>query len=552
MSIRTRVVVVVAVCALAAWVLLVVSTGYFGLTGAEQLERVAVGETLAQVTAGLSADAEQLGATANDWARWDDSFRFVSGADPGFVASNLDPKALQNINVDAMVFTDDKGRVVYEEAVDRASGGRASAAAEIIALATRDSTGAAGSPVRSTTGLLATSSGLMLVATRPILKSSGAGPAAGALTIATRMAGPEVAALSKTTGVPIDLFSVKAGRGPADVATARMELPKSAAGYLSASRGSGSVSGYRFLEGVDGRPAAILRVTEPRSTMNYVAGSLGANALAMLVIVTVMLAALGKVLDLTVLRRFSKLNRQVREIGDSSEGARVTISGKDEVAALAGEVNCMLGVIEDSRRELVFQASHDPLTGLANRRRFEEELTRELAESRRLGTSGSVLWLDLDDFKDINDGLGHLVGDELLVRFGALLESGTRAYSSRARLGGDEFAILLPHADEREARATANRIRESLALPVEVSGPRVTMSASIGIALYPRDGSSLEEIMAYADIAMYDAKQRGSGLVTVYSRARYPAHGGEEPSGTEPCGEEPIRRPKRDPGSEAA
>jgi diguanylate cyclase (GGDEF)-like protein len=253
------------------------------------------------------------------------------------------------------------------------------------------------------------------------------------------------------------------------------------------------------------------------------------------------------VLDLTVLRRFSKLNRQVREIGDSSEGARVTISGKDEVAALAGEVNCMLGVIEDSRRELVFQASHDPLTGLANRRRFEEELTRELAESRRLGTSGSVLWLDLDDFKDINDGLGHLVGDELLVRFAELLRSGTRAYSSSARLGGDEFAILLPHADEREARASANRIRESLTLPVEISGHCVTMSASIGIAVYPRDGSSLEEIMAYADIAMYDAKQRGSGLITVYSRAKHPAAVGEEPSG-----EQPVRRPKRDPGSEAA
>ena len=319
MSIRTRVIVIVAVSALVGWVLLVVSTAYFAITGAERLERQVVGETLVRVKSGLAANADNLGLTAEDWATWDDSYRFVTGDDPGFPASKLDSKVLRNINVDTIIFTDLNGRVLFVESIDPKSGGRASVPTGLLSVAARNATATAGSRTLSETGILSTSSGLMFVTTRPIRRSSAQGPPVGTLTVARRIGPAEVAAVANTAGVALDLFRAGPASEPADVAAARAGLAKSAAGYVSSLRGPGSISGYEFLYGADGQPAAILRVTERRSAMETVRGVLWANSLAMLAVITLILALLGKVIDIAVLRRFSMLSREMRDIGDPVE-----------------------------------------------------------------------------------------------------------------------------------------------------------------------------------------------------------------------------------------
>jgi len=170
--------------------------------------------------------------------------------------------------------------------------------------------------------------------------------------------------------------------------------------------------------------------------------------------------------------------------------------------------------------QLQYLADHDSLTGMFNRRRFEEELTRELNSAERYDGRLAVLAIDLDDFKYINDSLGHSIGDELIVRVGESLRTRLRRSDVLARLGGDEFAVILPRIDEATALSVAESLLEAVAAVDLVGlggrgGGRV--SASVGVAMFdPGSGLGAEELLVEADIAMYDAKEAGRARAVIY------------------------------------
>src|SRR3989339_582268 len=168
--------------------------------------------------------------------------------------------------------------------------------------------------------------------------------------------------------------------------------------------------------------------------------------------------------------------------------------------------------------QIMFMANRDPLTNLLNRRRFHEDLDSWLAQARRFGIKGAVLFLDLDNFKYINDSLGHQAGDKLLIAIADLLKERLRETDILARLGGDEFAIILPHADVNLAESVANQIRELVQYHASVEEnypPGITVS--IGIAMFPGHGDTVETLLSYADLAMYRAKEEGLNRVCVYT-----------------------------------
>jgi len=185
----------------------------------------------------------------------------------------------------------------------------------------------------------------------------------------------------------------------------------------------------------------------------------------------------------------------------------------DVVVADDGTVTRLFGTCQDitERRrlhdEISHLAFHDPLTGLANRRLFVDRLQHALATQQRSGATHAVLFLDIDDFKAVNDTLGHKAGDDLLVAVGQQLRSSARAYDTVARWGGDEFALLLETIDRDGAMQTAERIRANLRqLPLDGK----PLQASIGIAI--AEGSAdPDDLLRAADAAMYAAKRAGDG-----------------------------------------
>lgn len=169
--------------------------------------------------------------------------------------------------------------------------------------------------------------------------------------------------------------------------------------------------------------------------------------------------------------------------------------------------------LEDELRRRAF---HDALTGLANRALFEDRLAQALARARRHDQPVAVLFLDLDDFKTINDSLGHTSGDELLRAVAARIGDVARITDTAARLGGDEFAVLLEVTDgDKDAEAVARRLLRELAPPFIVGERELRVGASIGVAV-SNGALTVDEILRNADTAMYEAKEAGKGTVRVF------------------------------------
>jgi len=177
-----------------------------------------------------------------------------------------------------------------------------------------------------------------------------------------------------------------------------------------------------------------------------------------------------------------------------------------------------------AEEELSWLANHDTLSGLLNRRRFDEELHVSLAESKRFERSFAAVFIDLDDFKSVNDNYGHYVGDELIKAVAKALEENARATDVVARLGGDEFGIIIKSFDDEQLGNIANRIMQSLTgtkLSDEHAG--VKCSASIGIAKMSSNETSVEDLLMHADSAMYQAKQSGKNNWVIYQPQNTPS-----------------------------
>ena len=215
-------------------------------------------------------------------------------------------------------------------------------------------------------------------------------------------------------------------------------------------------------------------------------------------------------------------------MGPDADGGLVVVAAGTALlsllvlARLAGLVGSLARDVAHRRAleaQLTFQAFHDPLTGLTNRRRFVEAAETALASRAGTGTV-AALFLDLDDFKTVNDSLGHAAGDALLVAVAERIRGDLRATDVAARLGGDEFGILLTEIPNvAYAMAVSERLLARLVEPIEVVGVTVEVGASVGIAVDSPAMRTVDDLLSDADVAMYQAKALGKGRFQVYGAA---------------------------------
>jgi diguanylate cyclase len=222
-----------------------------------------------------------------------------------------------------------------------------------------------------------------------------------------------------------------------------------------------------------------------------------------------------------LIRPLNSLRRGVLKLQSGDYSHRLDVARRDELGEVTLAFNGMAAALQDSHKDLTYRATHDDLTGLANRAALAERLLASFeADSDRRTRHEGLLFIDIDDFKEVNDSLGHESGDALLVLLAERLRASVRSHDLVARVGGDEFAVVVLDNDDGTPATgpVAERIYEALSEPFVIGGRSLRVSLSMGVAQRTADTADLTELLRQADSAMYRAKHGG--------KARYEVHGG--------------------------
>ncbi|MBC9249319.1 hypothetical protein A9179_03405 [Pseudomonas alcaligenes] len=261
----------------------------------------------------------------------------------------------------------------------------------------------------------------------------------------------------------------------------------------------------------------ILGLAMPENKVLSAAAHLGQRISQVVLLFSVLALLIAIVAARTLTRPLKSLTEAVQRFSREHKVSPLAERRSDELGQLARsfvqmqqEVLDHMEELNQSRNALEHLARHDPLTGLPNRRVFFERLEHALANSRRSGKQLAVLFIDLDHFKELNDSLGHSLGDHVLQAVANLLRSATRESDTVARLGGDEFVILFEVVeDAQQVISILQKLLDRFQLPMLIDGHEVQVQASMGVSLFPRDGDDIESLVQQADRAMYKAKNDG-------------------------------------------
>lgn len=442
-----------------------------------------------RVRQALQADLHQLDVAVEDYALWDDFYDFVKSGAAEHLDHYFSRRGLDNIHVDVVWVVDEQGRTVLQLDTDAPAGGLTQ-----LSPATLASLRSYTSPLRATPDTLKRTAqlvrmplGAMAVAVRQINRDLRPAASAGTLVFGRYFRTGLIERLEQTSQSPVRATLLDEQGRPL------LSVPPAVGEWLAAV-GSGpdlliqtgdpaTLRTHALLRDVEGRPLLVLSTTVARTALQ-----IGKRTITW--VVAALLCGFALVVALLV----SLLNR----------------SWRSRAAAQRQWL--------DHQRKMSRLARRDALTGLPNRLHLQRLLPRLLARAARDGSRLALLNLDLDHFKNVNDSLGHGSGDRLLAAVAQRLRSVVAAHDVVVRMGGDEFVIvatLLP--DAVIVDSIAERIRSAIAVPLQIDGVTLSVVPSIGISVYPEDGTDPEQLLKHADIALYTAKDRGRGNHQFYT-----------------------------------
>ncbi|CAM3622733.1 Diguanylate cyclase [Deinococcus saxicola] len=456
-----------------------------------------------RVRGALQTELSTLSTYVLNWSVWDDTYNYVQRLNRDYEASNLISGSFEAGHLNLIIFLNRRGEAVTGRAYDLARQRQVPAAGLTREVLRRAGTFLIPRGENDTRqGAVTLSSGPWLLAARPILTSAGRGPPAGSLIMGRQLTPALLSELKRDAGLTLRV-------GPAPGALAA-QVARAPSGVLVRPRDDSRVEGFIVIPDLTGRPALALVVGAARR--DHANGLLTARTILLAVLAAVLLFTMltMTLVEWLVLNRLAHYRRQVRVIINKEQlTTRFPVIGRDELSDLGHALNALLDQTELSQRRLGHQVTHDELTGLPNRLAFK----RALAALVTQGFPFAVVLIDLDNFKAINDTLGHEVGDEVLRAAGVRLADALPAGSLLARLGGDEFAVLLPEVgDSAQVSAQTRALLHTFVAPLPTSAADLRIQASAGISCWPSDDADESALLKYADLAMYRAKAAGGGV----------------------------------------
>jgi diguanylate cyclase (GGDEF)-like protein len=493
---------------------------------------------------------EQLGSDLHlktvNWSEWDDTYKFMADHNKAYLESNMAESGLATMQMDVVMLLDTRRRIFFARPVKREAGNKPPVPQRILSALNDDTSSEALFRRREGFfGVIRQPGGPLLISARPILTTTGKGPARGWLLFGRYFDAGEIKRLAERTRLNLQTHQVDSADIPGDCRQALRSLSDSRPLLVRPLDGD-TVAGYTQVRDIFNRPLLLMKIQDRRSI--YLQGVHSMNYLMRLIVTAALIFSIVTlaVLEFFVLSRISHLSMQVERIGDDSQSlSRVNIPGRDELSWLAGKINGMLDtlaenarrireseeklraysenleqIVEERTQQIEHQAFHDALTNLPNRDLFIDRLAHAQSRARRQKRGVGVIFMDMDNFKLINDSQGHEAGDILLIAIAERLKACVRPGDTIARLGGDEFTVLLEDLlCPEDAVGVAGRIMESLRGSIRLPQSEVFASGSIGIAYSVDSTESPEVLLRNADTAMYQAKANGKGGYVVFNQS---------------------------------
>lgn len=484
-----------------------------------------------------------------DWAYWDDTWLYAQGKNDGFYDENLADGYLGTLGFDFAIVLDRDGNTVFEEAYSDRQG-------------TIDSTFAilpgensADNGLRKTkssegyiTGFISTSNGPALVTSSEIYRGDESGPSAGHLILGRVLNEKLLEDISRSVHSRVDLLSVDHNTVIPDQFKAAMDELLIHGAEQAMVKTDDDIYAMTVLKSINDQPIAILRVVIASEITALGKSSMKVSIVILLLAALIVTVCLWISLQGIMVSPIERLTRILRELDESSvsQDSRYQLSSAvkelghwrdsmsleaqgDEIGVLVGAFQKMSTSLDEAASRVWRLAHVDGLTNLANRRLLIEKLTNKFEQAKNQSTQVAVLFVDLDDFKQINDRFGHRTGDIVLTDFASrvrlLLQipetidehQYDRLSDLPARMGGDEFVIMLSGKDlGKRAPEVAANIIDAASTPFEVAGELCSIGASIGLAIFPDDSDSVEALLQNADTAMYEAKNLGKNVWVKY------------------------------------
>ncbi|MFY0543967.1 bifunctional diguanylate cyclase/phosphodiesterase [Brevibacillus sp. H7] len=469
-------------------------------------------EDMRRVLNSFSAGVEDLVSTSRDYATRDDTYAFIQDANVSegrnhpFVTRNFPDETFAIHHINFLLLLNAKGDIVYQKGYDMLADQEVPVSPELIRQIHQrqdlflrhthhDS---------SKSGLLILEDKPAAVASLPIIRSDKTGPIRGTLIAGYYIDSHYVKYQSALTRNLLQLSLYKNTPIPVEA-----ELPEGSV-WIS-EKDENKIQANALVYDLYGNPAFVLQFEKPRSIYFQGKSSLLYYLASLMITGIIFTVVILYFLEKVILSRLSGLITSIKTISQTKDfSARVRLTGTDEISDLEQEFNVMMSVLEESQGTIMHRAYHDFLTDLPNRNLFYEQLEQALETAARQHHQVAILFIGLDKFKQINDTFGHEVGDLLLLMATQRLLACIRSDDFLSRLGGDEFIVLLPSIAERGMIDNiADRIRESLSEPFHLKNHQVYASASIGISIYPSDGTDPEILIKHADMAMRRVKREG-------------------------------------------
>jgi diguanylate cyclase (GGDEF)-like protein len=475
------------------------------------LEQKNIAEHLTRAQNTISEKEDNLAITAYDWATWDETYKFIDDKNAKYIEDNLMADTFSNLKLNAMVFMNTAGEIIYTGAMDQTKQEMTPISQALLQYLKN-------SPIASNTdakfsvkGIIDLPEGPMIIAAFPILNSFAQGPVRGNYVIGFYLDHWFVDSLSQQLNLNLSIEPVKDAARTKKVDATNVKYTIKSPTLIEATT---------VLNDVAGQPVIDLKIAMNRDI--YTIGEVGIDnvSLYIAILCAVCIIFLLIYMNVSILSKLSYISTEVRGIGEKKLFTkRLTLQKtNDEFLVVSHEINGMLDELQKVEEEVKYQANHDALTGLANRRLLGDLMQHAIYNADRYKKTMAVLFLDIDAFKSINDTLGHDFGDKILKEVSNRLLKTLRKSDILARLGGDEFIILIENIDEIESVKTiAGNILNEFHNPILISDQEYLLTTSIGISIFPKDGQDSDTLLKNADIALYKSKDKGKDQYSFFS-----------------------------------